>query len=113
MVHIQAINEGTIHLIPQGKIVFFNILGKKVKEIEINLDGRKVLPGGIWRTSIPLSGLSMGYVRTELQLDYGITEQKIREKMVFWNFSNIFLLSIGFVFSILIFLFIWRKYKKV
>jgi hypothetical protein len=112
LVSIQTINTGSIHLIPAGTIEFFNIFGKKVAEKQVNFEGRKVLPGGVWRNSLSLNDLKYGILYVHLNLNYGLTEQKITEKITFWNFSKIFMGSLIVLSLIVVFSLLVRKYEK-
>ncbi len=112
LISVEVVNTGSIHLIPAGTIEFFNIFGKKVGEKKLNPDGRKVLPGGVWRNSLSFDDLNFMVLRAELDLSYGISEQKITKKIVLWNFSQIFIGSLIVLSLIVVVSLLVRKYKK-
>lgn len=112
--HIQAFNEGSIHLIPKGKISFFNLFGHKVGEVSVNPEERKVLPGGIWRVSIDVpKNLGKGKFRTELSLQYGQTQQSLNAKVSFWNIPWLFLWIAGVGIVGGMSFGIWKKFRKI
>ncbi len=112
--HIQTLNEGSIHLIPQGKMEFFNLFGRKVGEVSINPEERKVLPGGVWRTSIEVpKNLGSGRINSHLSLHYGLTDQVLTGSVRFWNIPWFFIfIAVGGVI-IAGSLALYKKFKKV
>lgn len=88
--HVQLLNEGSIHLVPIGTINFFNIWGEKVAEIPINPNQRKVLPDGVWRATfaVPQFGWkSSGKIRADLVMSYGLSSQMLTRDVSFWYVS--------------------------
>jgi len=85
--HIQTVNEGTIHLVPQGSIRLFNWWGEKIGEIPLNPEEKKVLPGGTWKVEreIPPPTLTdIGRIRADLVLPFGLTEQVLTQRIYLW-----------------------------
>ncbi|MBU0597120.1 hypothetical protein KJ641_01055 [Patescibacteria group bacterium] len=110
-------NHGTIHLIPQGRLVVRGWLGEEIVSFEINSDGRKVLPGDTWEETYQISeeelGTLPGRVKADFEIYYGLSEKTIKGSSSFWYLPNWFLV---FVFSPLLILFIilllWKILKK-
>lgn len=113
MLHIQTVNEGSIHLIPKGTIDFFNIFGKKIGSVQINPEERKVLPEGIWRTSLDVPQFGVGRIRADLHLIYGQTEQTLFGTISFWNISSVLVIGLSGILLLCGGIFFAKRYKKV
>lgn len=115
--HIQLNNAGNIHVIPSGTIDLWNLWGKKVASIDINKEQRMLLPGGDWRSQVELKNISpinMGRLRVELHLNYGLTLQRIDQKISFWYFPWVAIFSGLFVIiGVLCTVLFVQKNKKV
>ncbi len=120
-------NEGTVHLIPEGKVVIKNIIGRTSAIIEVNPAATHVLPGdtrtfytAYWEPEggMPniegegffpdlkreLKGFALGYYRANLNLEYGKEEIKtLQASFGFWVFPwRVLVLSI-LILGILLF----------
>ncbi len=125
-------NIGNIHLRPQGKIKLTNIFGQ-TKSLSINSDRRNVLPGGtrlfevVWGSSSPdrnliqqfwhnlkqeFNYLAIGKYTATLELNYGEQNaQTVRGEFSFWVLP--WRLIVAVLFSLLIFIFLWRFNRKI
>jgi len=101
--HIQAVNDGTIHLTPQGSIRLSNWRGKKIADIPLNPEQRKVLPGGIWKIDKeiqPPTFKNIGRIRADLVMTFGLTEQVLMQRIYFWFFPWWFVVIVIGVFAV-------------
>jgi hypothetical protein len=86
-VHIDLENNGNIHVVPQGKIIFQNWRGGVINEVVFNEAGEKILADGRFKRTVdlpPLSFKDIGKVQATLQLQYGVTQQILGGKSSFW-----------------------------
>ncbi len=113
--HVQLQNTGTIHLLPVGYIKVFTWWGEQVLVVPINPNQRKVLPNAEWRDVFFMHNLgikSIGRVRAELSMEYGLTGQVLQSTLHFWYlpwyFVSLFILIFGIGAGIF-----WKRLKKI
>lgn len=108
--HIQLQNNGSIHLMPGGNVRLFNFWGAQISGIPVNQNQRKVLPNADWRETLTLKNLgisSIGKIRADLTVEYGLTGQIVQSTIYFWYFpwwSIVFALLFLFAIAASIFL---------
>lgn len=69
---LDIFNEGNVLLRPKGKIKIFNAKGKRVKQVDFNLQGWGVLPKGMRKFSTELGQpLPSGQYLLKAEIDYG------------------------------------------
>lgn len=84
-------NEGSVHEQPVGQILVTDMFGKPAVNINVNLEGRNVLPGTIRRFEQPMDKTAVGNrmlfgpYTAKLTMKYG-TGQSISKTIHFWIF---------------------------
>ena len=83
-------NKGTVHEQPIGRILVTDMFGKPTVNMNVNLEGRNVLPGSVRRFDEPLNEKALGdrslfgrYTAT-LTFKYGGDDQTVTESLTFW-----------------------------
>lgn len=108
-------NEGNVHVKPVGNIEIFNVLNKKVANIEFNNTGGNVLPGSIRRFENNFEGRNMfGPYKAQLTLTYGAGNTLSSEKILFWilPYKIIALISAIIILLALIITKFVKRYRK-
>lgn len=110
-------NTGNIHLVPEGEITIRNWSKKILTKLNINELNRKVLPNGLWsgEYSIPLKyGISdTGLLYAEVDIQYGLTKQKIGATTSFWYFPiDALIYLFGLCFLLILIFLLTKKYLK-
>jgi hypothetical protein len=83
-------NEGTVHEQPIGQIVITDMFGKVAVNVNVNLEGRNVLPGTIRRFDQPLDKSAVGdrvlfgLYSAKLTMKYGASGQTVTQTIKFW-----------------------------
>lgn len=83
-------NEGNVHEQPIGRILVKDLFGRPAVNLNVNLEGRNILPGTIRKFEVPLDKAAIGdrtligpYTAT-LTVKYGDKEQTITDTVSFW-----------------------------
>lgn len=97
-------NDGSVHFIPQGKIVVSNVFGNTITEVGMNPQGNRVLPGSTrkihssWGGFIPggesfmdqlraeWKGFAIGRYTATVQGSYGKQSAPLSASVSFWVF---------------------------
>lgn len=101
-------NEGNVHEQPIGNILVTDMFGKPAVNVNVNLEGRNVLPGTIRRFEQPLDKTAVGdrilfgLYTAKLTLKYGATGQTVTKTIKFWIFPWKLLLSLIAVLIVLV-----------
>ncbi len=103
-------NNGNVHEQPIGRILVTDMFGKPAVNVNVNLEGRNVLPGSIRRFQQPLDKGAVGdrilfglYTAT-LTLKYGPSGQTVTKSVQFWIFPWKLLLTAIIVLIVLVLL---------
>lgn len=104
-VHLQAYNNGSIHLLPSGTLRLSSWWGRQISILGVNEKQRKVLPNAEWREILEIKNIgveNIGKVQVDLHLKYGLTDQIVERTIYFWYmpwwfivFSVLFVVSVG------------------
>lgn len=112
------VNTGNVHLIPQGQIMIYDMFGRKVETLTVNLDRHLVLPVGVNDrifTNVWKSGsFLLGRYSATLYLTYGSkTVTTTYYKTSFWIIPNYLIVGVLVIVVVLI---IWavgiRRLKR-
>ena len=83
-------NEGNVHEQPIGRILVKDLFGRPAVNLNVNLEGRNVLPGTIRKFQVPLDKTAIGdrtligpYTAT-LTVKYGSSGQTVTQDLTFW-----------------------------
>lgn len=113
-------NNGNIHEEPTGQITITDMFGKKVANLNVNLEKRNVLPRSIRRFEAPLDSSVIGnkilfgrYTAT-LHLTYGSSKQTLNSQLTFWviPYTLIGFGIIGLIAAFLLLRFMVRRYNR-
>jgi hypothetical protein len=103
-------NDGNVHEQPVGRILVTDMFGKPAVVVNVNSEGRNVLPGTIRRFNQPLDKAAVGdrilfglYTAT-ITMKYGATGQTITKSIKFWIFPWKLLLTAIVVLIVLVLL---------
>lgn len=103
-------NEGNVHEQPIGQILITDMFGKPAVNVNVNLEGRNVLPGTIRRFEQPLDKTAVGdrvlfgLYTAKLTMKYGASGQSVTKTMRFWIIPWKLILSVIVVIIVLILL---------
>lgn len=103
-------NEGNVHEQPIGQILITDMFGKPAVNVNVNLEGRNVLPGTIRRFEQPLDKTAVGdrpmfgLYTAKLTMKYGASGQAVTKTMRFWIIPWKLILSVIVVIIVLILL---------
>jgi hypothetical protein len=115
-IFFQFTNDGTIHIVPEGKLVLKKGLFHKkiIKEIDVNPKHTKVLPHIRWNKEYSFFDFTwrdIGIYTVQFDLEYGLKKQKIYNEVTFFYISPIISVIFGLLFIIAGYIF-FTFYKK-
>jgi len=111
-------NTGTVHEQPIGRILVTDMFGKPTVNMNVNLEGRNVLPGSIRKFDVPLDKSALGdralfgrYTAT-LTFKYG-NDQTVSQALTFWviPYKLIGAIIIGLIVLIIIGRILLQRYN--
>jgi len=109
-------NAGTIHVVPEGRLLVRNSSGVVLYEKQINVLKRKILAGGQWeeRYTIPTTVLEGSGKRTvTVEARYGLSKQTFVDSITFRYISPAFAWTSGFALaSVLILVFLKKRERR-
>jgi len=97
-------NNGTIHVIPEGKVTIKDWWSNIITEIPINPENRLVIPQSQWSEpyDVALGPSHIGKIHATLKFKYGINQKTILKKIDFWYIPVWFIAALG-ILSVIIF----------
>lgn len=115
-------NSGTVHEQPVSQVLIKDMFGKDVGAVNLNLDGKNVLPGSIRKFSAPLDKGTLGTralfgkYTAEITSTYGsgTNKQTVVQKIDFWviPYRLIVLVIAGLVLLFFILRAVIRNYNR-
>lgn len=115
-------NSGTVHEQPVSQVLVKDMFGKDVGAVNINLDGKNVLPGSIRKFSAPLDKGTLGTralfgkYTAEITTTYGsgTSKQTVVQKIDFWviPYRLIILVIAGLILLFFILRTVIRNYNR-
>ena len=103
-------NEGNVHEQPIGQILVTDMFGKPAVNVNVNLEGRNVLPATIRRFDQPLdksavgNRILFGLYTAKVTMKYGASGQTVTKSIKFWIFPWKLLLTAIIVLIVLVLL---------
>jgi hypothetical protein len=103
-------NQGNVHEQPIGQILVTDMFGKPAVNVNVNLEGRNVLPATIRRFDQPLdksavgNRILFGLYTAKLTMKYGATGQTVTKTIKFWIFPWKLLIAAIIVLIVLVLL---------
>ena len=101
-------NEGNVHEQPIGRILVTDLFGRPTVNLNVNLEGRNVLPGTVRKFEVPLDKAAIGdrtligpYTAT-LTVKYGSSEKTVTEVITFWIIPWKMILLVILIIALLI-----------
>ena len=101
-------NEGNVHEQPVGRILVKDLFGRPAVNLNVNLEGRNVLPGTIRKFQVPLDKTAIGdrtligpYTAT-LTVKYGSNGQAVTQDVTFWIIPWKIILTVTAIIIVLI-----------
>ena len=83
-------NTGTVHEQPVSVITVKDMFGRDVASVNMNLEGRNVLPGSVRKFTAPLDKSSLGTTKlfgkytAEITTTFGSKKQTVKQSVTFW-----------------------------
>lgn len=109
-------NSGNVHFKPNGDVTIKNIFGSEVGKITFNESSGNVLPDSIRKFDIqwnpnqsPFYKIPIGKFTASLAATYGENNQSLASDVSFWIIPIWFMIVVGIVILLIIFLIIWTK----
>jgi len=113
-ISLDVINDGTIHVVPTGDIVLWDMWDRKIDSVSVNPKNIKVFP----RTSFhrfftykDLSSAVVGPVTAYATLQYGLTNQTMTATTTFWMIPVPLVVAVVVVFLCIYFIFFYRRLR--
>jgi hypothetical protein len=107
-------NEGSIHIIPTGNIVFRDWQGHSLAHYPINEKQRKIFPATEWRAEYAFAPVmhwwNSGPVTVSIESNYGVTKQHATAEYTYWYLSPF--LGVGGAFILFIAIFVPRIVRR-
>ena len=113
-VFLHAINEGNIHVIPQGEVVATDVFGRVVAGIRLNEEQIKVFPKKSFVRPILFDNLPktvVGPLDVRVRIVYGLSEQTFFSHTRVWVFPPLFLGLLGAVLVSFVLIVAVRKHR--
>lgn len=113
-------NTGTVHEQPVGRITVTDMFGREAAAVNMNLEGRNVLPGSIRKFTAPLDKGALGttslfgkYTAT-ITVTYGAKKLTTTSTLTFWvvPYRLIILIIIGIILLFFIIRALIRNYNR-
>lgn len=111
---IRLKNNGSIHIVPKGAVSIQNSRGRIIKTLEVNLENRKILPGGEWSESYIFESpewRDIGKIQAIANLQYGIgNKERLSDIATSWYLPWSAVLFAGLCFFAFVFL-CWKLFR--
>ena len=113
-------NTGTVHEQPVGRIAVTDMFGREAAGVNVNLEGRNVLPGSIRKFNASLDKGALGTTRlfgkytATITVTYGAKKQTVTSQLTFWviPYRLITLIIIGLILLFFILRALIRNYNR-
>jgi len=113
-------NNGNVDEAPTGQISISDMFGKKIANVNINLDGYKILPNSIRKYSQVLDYKTIGTKKlfgrytAEMKVTYGSKKEVITSKITFWvvPYRMIGMAIVALIGAFIALRFLIKRYNK-